>query len=194
MPREMQDCTMGQTKLLLETPGTNTRKLRMHQHPQTLPGHCCTQPHCPIPTSSIKDAQPPWQQSHHPYQPAPAPQARTALCTFQSPPHPPYIYSLQVPHSLSSMHPTWALWCGTSWDGWGGNGERTGPFQGKAWLSLLQVTKHSKDGCQDEKCNCKSALLLSCISRPTQRQRRFNFFWSCFFFFFPIFVLSSLSS
>lgn len=99
---------MGQTKLLLETSGASTRTLEMDQHPQRLPEHHCTQPHCSIPKhdtvttahpSSTKDAPAaysptsscsPSRDSHlHPPQPKAGPAGRRLT--------PPSSYSPQVP-------------------------------------------------------------------------------------------------
>lgn len=88
---EIQDCTMRQAKLLLQTPSTNTGNLGMHRHPRTLPEPCCSiLKHHTVPThpppqaaqrmSDIPGSSPPVP----PYQPAPAPGARTALGTLHS--------------------------------------------------------------------------------------------------------------
>lgn len=111
---------MGQTKLLLETSSASTRTLEMDQHPQRLPEHHCTQPHCSIPKhdavttahpSSTKDAPAayspasscsPSRDSHlHPPQPKAGPAGRRLT--------PPSSYSPQVPPGPGSMRPTWGL-------------------------------------------------------------------------------------
>lgn len=129
-PGEKHYCTMGQTKLLLDTPNTNTRYLEVLQHPQTLSEHHCTQPQCSIPN---------WPYSpHKQHNGCPTPPT--------IPPHPltsqlllpnqdstqlpelqegfslpsPCIYSLQVPHTPQQHEPHLrTLQQAGNGDGWG---------------------------------------------------------------------------
>ena len=156
MPREMQDRTTGQTRFLLEAPSTNTGNPRMHRHPQTLPEQCCARPRCSIPKLHAVPTAPPEQHKGcptslavaapqltsqlllpEPGQPS-APSAAGAGPAGRIQPPPPSLHFCAAGAPRPRQHePQLGTAAGREW-GW------MGRLQGKAWLSLLQVIKHSQ--------------------------------------------------